>query len=417
MSNPHKIENYMAIPNTRFPLILIRRPAVSTFVPTAFNYYQAIHYMDDLILTSFFSEKTGFVWHPFLSRLYFGALFYIQTRRAALYANYGSQVEKAKTRELLESFPPERLPIPGPLVPMLQCIAAAETEYPGYGTIIPYIPDRAGPLVGHLIPTDTSMLALPNLPVIAGFLNTIITAENDEIPDYTIPATFSNAEDHIINGYEFPNLHWNDSMRNVLLQPGMAHTPETLPDIDALINANGADLKIPIINAQTDLRSTSSYFLLDDTEWLEALIPTMAAYCSFFKESGNLGNCSPSGPTAGLVCSKLTLLTSDTAAANLANTLTSAFPDRYPYSLVYQYRSTESIIPQPYMAMGQYAAINTSCEYHGMADWARINLPNDGRTGPYWDIAPPRLEQLNNNCFGEIQQIIRSCYYIEDPSP
>jgi len=89
----------------------------------------------------------------------------------------------------------------------------------------------------------------------------------------------------------------------------------------------------------------------------------MITYCSFFKESSNLG------------------AISETAATNLTLTR-SAFPDVYPYKWIYEQRSYEPAIPQLYQLLGQYSGINTRCDYRGMNAWSRINTPASGRTGP-----------------------------------
>lgn len=411
------IEYYISIPNSRFPAIRKRRPSVSTFLPTAFHYYEVIHYMDNLIGTNFYFERTGHLWHPFLSRMYFGALFYLQSRRASLHANHGSDDEKLRTRSLLQSFPPERLSVPGPLVPILQSIATCQTEHPDFGPIVPYIPPNVGPLTGTHAPSFDAALALPNLPVLSGFLSKIIDAEEDAIPDFTNPTAFSTAAAQSLNGTDYPANAWTQDLRNALLQPGMTHAPETTREIDATINESGLALRLPTFNDESHLRPTDAYFMLEDATWFDTVIPTMATYCSFFKESTTLASCSPSGPTSGLIRSRAFGLTSATAATNVVNTLTHAFPGISPYTLVYDHRSYESSIPQLYMLMGQFSAINTICDYRGLQSWSHINTDNDnGRTGPYWNIQPTRIRQSKDTAFNEIETIVSSHYYIDDPS-
>ena len=115
------------------------------------------------------------------------------------------------------------------------------------------------------------------------------------------------------------------------------------------------------------------------------------------------------------VRSRTTTLNSANAQTNGIYHLTEAFPDEYPYKLIYDHRSYEIAIPQLHQLMAQYSCMNTMCDYRGMDIWARINTIGSGRDGPYWDQNRSNLMQTSDSGFAEISDIITSQYYIENP--
>ena len=73
--------------------------------------------------------------------------------------------------------------------------------------MMPEIPQLLRPLrADTLIALDANhsgQLLLPNIPGILGFISTQTTAQPNAIPDYSLPATFSNAAAHTLNGNVF----------------------------------------------------------------------------------------------------------------------------------------------------------------------------------------------------------------------
>uniref|UniRef100_A0A2S2PUI0 Uncharacterized protein n=1 Tax=Schizaphis graminum TaxID=13262 RepID=A0A2S2PUI0_SCHGA len=229
---------------------------------------------------------------------------------------------------------------------MLKTLCASSPDDSHYRMVSPFVPSHPGPRNANeiLSPYDY-MLGMPNIPAIIGFANTIINAAPDAIPDYTISATFDDQQPHVINGHAFPQGNWTENDQSLLLQPGLHQTPETNPELDEQLNQHGYKLMLPTIPANAPTVTLRDFTCLSNIQWIENLLPTMTTYCSFFKESSNLSLCSPYGPTSSLLSSKMTQLTSDTAATNSATTLTSAFPDVYPFKLIYDQRSFEPAIP------------------------------------------------------------------------
>lgn len=398
------------------PIIKRKHLNISTFTPTMFNYYKVIHYMDTLMYDNLYYERSGVIWHPLVTRLYCGFLCYYQTLRAMSYSQLGSSATRQIARQLENDLPPDRLPVPGPLLPILKTICACSPNDPYYLRVSPSIPDIPGPDdIDQIISAHSQMLGMPNLPFLTGLANNIITADPDDIPDYTDKASFSDREAIEVSGYVFNADAWTQQDRNLLCQPGNSETLETTRDLDTQFNELGHQLQLPIIDVATDISHLTEFLMLDNIEWIDTIIPTMSYYSKFFRFSGTLGNCSPFGPTSSLMRSRPINLTSRTAAENIIYIMTEAFPDMYPYQLIYDQRSFELSTPQMYMLTGQYACINTRCDYRGLDAWSQINIPAHGRNGPYWDQHPSNVRIAEDKGFEEIEDIISNHYYVDSP--
>lgn len=138
-------KNLIASMLVRFPLIPRLKVQTSTFTPTAFNYYEVIHLMDKLMCSNSYFAKSGLPWHAFISRIYFAVVFYIQTFRAMDHAKLGSRQTRLLISQILKDLPPERLPIPGPLMPILKALCCTQPEDQHFRLVCPLTPDNPGP--------------------------------------------------------------------------------------------------------------------------------------------------------------------------------------------------------------------------------------------------------------------------------
>ena len=319
----------LALLHARYPLTPIRRPEVSTFIPTGFNLFEVIHYMDQLIAGNIYFRNAGFPWHPFISRIYFAELMFYQTLRAMHYARIGSRLLRTWTEQLMKDIPPESLPLPGPVFPVYQALCVSQPEKTTYGPVCPNLPENLGPATAdQLIPVDSAYYGLPNIPFLIGMANTIIHADDNNVPNYNDPATFNEQNAITINGTEFEG-PWNQAQRTVLCQPGMAFRPDVPQDVTDTFHRDGNLLRLPVLAANTSTQTIEDYLQLGGQDWLPLLIPMMSEYTSHFNDSGTLADCSPSGLPCGLLSTRLNILTSRIAAENQIFTLNSAFPNQY----------------------------------------------------------------------------------------
>lgn len=103
-------------------------------------------------------------------RLYFGMLFFNRILRCMKYAKLGSSKTRTFIERFLMDYTPEGLPIPGPLVHILQSLTVSNSDDPLFGLISPNIRDSFRPTIAsELWQEDTLDFAYPNIPLIAIF--------------------------------------------------------------------------------------------------------------------------------------------------------------------------------------------------------------------------------------------------------
>lgn len=188
------------MPSLRYPMSGIIEPDVSSYVPCAFQMYFIIHVMDDIMRKSFYFLRREDAWHPFLSRLYFGILFYIQIVRCELTTKTISPEHLEILQDFIDTNPLEKLFIPGPLVTLFKSLNVGKPAPGLIGSITPTIPTnlgvaRASDLMEYDV-AHASNLIVPNIPALLEFCNKIVTAPAANVPDFTDNTTFSTATDY-----------------------------------------------------------------------------------------------------------------------------------------------------------------------------------------------------------------------------
>jgi len=236
---PQKSELQMILlPYLRYPVTGVPISVISKFVPSAFNMYYIIHLMDDVIRKNGYFKRQQDAWHPFVSRLYFGIIFIIQTVRAEISAGVASKARKNFYTKFARDYPPDTLPVPGPLATLFECLTHCHPSSSLAATVTPFIPLIVGPARADTLlngtPATAHQLILPNIPLLLGLTSTVTNAAPAAIPDYSNPATFTNATDRTINGHVFTHEDWTDIeifinyLINIILLKPCFYTPNLI---------------------------------------------------------------------------------------------------------------------------------------------------------------------------------------------
>lgn len=395
-------------------------PETSSYTPCAYHMYYIVHLMDDLMRKSFYFKRQEDAWHPLISRLYFGILFYIQTLRAELIAGTITPSHKRFLIKFLRDYPPETLSIPGPLVAIFESLNPTKPSTTLYGQVTPSIPK----LNGRLTAADLILyeqgnafhLSLPYIPGILGFIRLLLVAPANAIPDFTLPTTFDNTADRTLNGHIFIANSWNETERATLLQPGLLYPLETNNDIDTSFNRYGNRLRIPTPQANSVITNLSQFcFLHDDNTWFGNILQIMNTYSSYFLGSTTLAECTATTTVAPLIISKFTTGSTPQPNDNPIHTLTHAFPMSGVFNYDYQHETTEINIP-PTAAMIA-AGTKTNCQtlLRNLGFYSELGHPITTRHGPYWYHYPLHRLSQRETTWKTLGSIISEKYLLMRP--
>lgn len=131
----------------RVPLVRTRFLHRSYFIPCAFHYYEVINYMDIAIKDNEKFHSLGFPFHPLLSWLYFGALFYLQSMKAMQASGSIDSDTQSFMSDFFKSTPQESILVPGPLAAIIESIATSVPENDNFNIVSPQIPYGIGPVL------------------------------------------------------------------------------------------------------------------------------------------------------------------------------------------------------------------------------------------------------------------------------
>lgn len=414
-------EHHLALtPYLRYPMTGLPKSELSKFVPSAFRMYYIVHIMDDSIRKNSYFKRQQDAWHPFISRLYFGILFMIQTIRAEISTGTASIKKKNFYKKFGLTYPPETLPIPGPLVTLFENLGPCTPQSTLEGYITPYIPDLVGPqLASQLIdftPETVHQLLIPNIPMILGFIHTITSAAPNAIPDYSSPSAFTNAVGHNLNGHAFNALTWTDLERTALMTPGLLYPAETDGQINTNFNLYGPRLNLPVPAAANNIRDIDAFLYLNrDNAWFGQIIQIMENYCEYFVDSKSLSECHTNLTVAPLVTTTLVELSSTTAAENNILTLTHAFPPTGPFTLKAKHSSTERSLPSAAAMLAQSAALNVTFNLPDIPNWNLIGTLTRTRTGPFWINRPIKNQSRSEDTYKTIGSTITKHFCLARP--
>lgn len=380
------------MPALRYPMSGIAEPRISTFVPCAFQMYYIIHIMDDIMRKSFYFLRREDAWHPFISRIFFGILFIIQTLRCELTTRIITPEKLEILQDFIDANPLEKLFIPGPLVALFKALAVGKSSVSLVGNITPKIPDIIGvPEAQWLIALDDNHIAnllLPKIPGLLAFFQKLTTAPENNIPDFTIPSTFDNTRETTLLGSNFQVGAWTPVQRTFLLTPGLIYSPETTTGIDASFNRFGKRLRLPQFIATTPLDTLRDFMQFRDLRWFSLVAQIMSSYAKFFKGSRSLAECSGSPTATPLIRSNFTKSCSQTPATNPVNALTHAFPETTPFAAPIRHSSYKLDIPPAVTLTALSSELNMSTTVEHLGPWSRLGSHDITHFGPYWNRIP-----------------------------
>lgn len=132
-------------------------------------------------------------------------------------------------------------------------------------------------------------LTMPYIPGILGFMSKIVTAQPNNIPDFTRTDTFDDTVERTLNGHLFQPRAWTRLERATLLLLGMLYPIETNPEIDTSFNVYGKRLGLPISSGADSIRYLDEFlYLRNNNTWFGKILQIMGTYSTYFKATTSL---------------------------------------------------------------------------------------------------------------------------------
>jgi hypothetical protein len=380
------------------------RKKPSYYAPSAIMMFHIIHVMNALLVDNFYFKRYSPDFHPYVLRLYFGILFLIQ----ALRAGHDVKALDAEQHEFLvrflANFPPESLPIPGPLVALFKTICSSQPEIQSYGKVFPRLPAQPGPALRSLFAADdAAILALPQIPAIFALLEDLDATINATPPVYPKKGQHTpvSSAAKTFGHHAFPaSANRSAAEKWSLACSGLEYPCEADAKLNEAFAERYENFDFPPTDANDDISEYYGFMSMSRSmNWFSQVRDVATAAALYFEGSGTLADCSPSGIVSNQITVKYstptTLPTPPTKIADKASLTPIAF------RLFTTARSLPALA-EPLAAMAQtHVRMFPTHPYSGTFGSSTT------RSGSFWDIRPIESSTEDEESINAIQGIVK----------
>nr|BBU59847.1 capsid protein [Rosellinia necatrix partitivirus 19] len=386
----------------------------STFVPNLSGCFYVLYLMDSLIGKTFKARRAHQLMNPFAHQLYFSILVSVQVARCMKFAHLLERNEDISFLDtFLQLYPPEKLAIPGPLLPFFKAICTYKVQNELFARVSPAFPNQAinaganGRQVSHM----TASILFPHVPIAASLFrlfHTAVQGSNDGA-FYTgnkhWPFTLADANtpngDYAaavtLGGFTFAvDRNWSNTEINALTNPASRYRPKMPRDLYTNVHDNIDDFAVPPVPSNATI-SLQRWFCMQQMKWFNTFLAPMAAYSSLWIGSGSLADCSIDGPSVGAYTCRY-------QPSENAPTYTNPYPfmTELHFNLstrMYTSQGSPEPVTEKMAAFTQiHGRLATDHPYIGTLDAASY------RAGPVWDARPmygPSTEDFTHESMQE----------------
>nr|CAH2618897.1 putative coat protein [String-of-pearls partitivirus]CAI5383978.1 putative coat protein [String-of-pearls partitivirus] len=376
---------------------------LSNYVPCSYMMDYVVHQMNYNLVDNFYFKRHAPDYHPYVLRLYYAILFWIQCLRAANTVCALEPDQHQLLSHFLDAYPPESLPVAGPLIPLFKTLCSSQPEFSTYGAIYPRIPVRAGPRRRHQFVRDnTASFSLPNVPGIFALLEHLNTLINGLQPLYPRKGAHTPvAEAAATFGHHaFPARPDRSPLESwSLCTSGLQHPCEADARLNEAFAERYANFDFPV-TAANDNTSQLRQFLgfRHQLAWFAQVKNVAASASTFFTGSGYLSDCSPSG----LVSNQIVV---QYIAPHVLPTVPTKVADKnslFPFS--FRLFTTARGLPALSECMAAMAQTNVQMFYtHPYLSALGLGT----RTGDFWDIAPIEYSSIDSSSYLAINDRVK----------
>jgi len=380
------------------------RKKLSNFWPSALKMDYIVHLLNMQLVDHFYFKRYSPDYHPYVFRLYCAIVFYIQCLRAGLDVKAIPEDQHQFVVQFLEAFPPAKLPIPGPLLPLFKALCSSQPEIPQYGKVYPKVPAHPGPVLrSSFRNADSVSFMQPNVPGIFALLedlNSRINGEPPQIPKKGkhIPV---NGQARTFGHHSFPaEATRSDDDKWSLVSSGLQYPCEADIKLNEAFSERYDNFDFPPTASEDNLSSIAAFLSMDKSRaWFAQVRDVADAVASYTNGSGTLADCSPTG----LVSNQI-----------LVQYLTPAIPIQpprqsadkhslFPFSI--KLNTTMRSPPALAEALAAFSEINVRMfpTHPYVGDFGSTAY----RTGSFWKIRPIEKSDSDEETYLSLNEIIK----------
>jgi hypothetical protein len=385
-------------------ILYASRKKLSHYWPSAIMMYHIIHLMNSLLVDNFYFKRHCPDYHPYILRLYFGILFYIQTLRAGQTVNALDAEQHEYLTRFLANFPADTLPIPGPLIALFKTICSSQPEISAFGKVFPLAPAQPGPALRSSFTANSSfILAMPQIPAIFALLQDLNAKINAANPTYPKKGKHDPVGDvDVTFGYHaFPAAAARSAHEKwSLVCSGLEYPCEADAKLNEAFAERYENFDFPATAAADDI---SDYYgftsMRTQMSWFSTVVDVATSAALYFEGSGTLADCSPSG----VVSNQIQVVYSTPATLPTAPTKVADKASRFPFA----FRLSTSARSLPALAEALAANAQTHIRMFPTHPFSGNYGDQTARIGQFWNVRPLERSSEDEESVNAIPGIIK----------
>nr|UJQ88516.1 MAG: coat protein [Medicago sativa alphapartitivirus 2] len=385
------------------------RKTVSTYAPSSLMMDYILHQVNNLLVDNFYFRRACPDYHPYILRLYYGVLFWIQCMRAMNHARLLHAEASQCLSTFLDAFPADSLPISSPLLDLFKTLCCSQPEIPTFGVVSPTLPFHPGPEArSAFMLADATSHVLPNIPGIFALIENLRTCLNPgdgQQPNLPakgkhIPVTSTAAAATVFGHHQFPILaNRSNAEKWSLCSSGLQYPCEADRRLHENFSERLDNFEFPVTAEDDDLRLYSDFLhITHNLAWFAQVRDVAANEAAFFNGSGTLADCPPFGIAANQI-----------TAGYLAPIIQVAAPTRsadpaslFPFAI--KLETASRALPELAEAMAALAQTNVNI-YPTHPYYNHIGA--ESRRGPFWNLAPVESSITDHSSYLSLREVVR----------
>lgn len=388
----------------------VSRQRLSSYRPSSLMMDYIVHLINDQLVDHFYFRRNCSDYHPYILRLYYGVLFWIQCLRAGNAVRAIDAEQHQFLTRFLDAFPPETLTISSPLLDLFKTLCASQPEIPTYGKVYPILPPAPGPEArSTFMNSDKFCFIVPNIPGIFALLEDLNILINPTTAGAA--AVYPNKGKHfpvaanrnqavVFAHHQFPaSANMTQKDRWMLASSGLQYPCEADKRLNEAFAERYGNFNFPATAGTDDMRSLNGFMSMTfSLDWFSQVKEVASTEASYFEGSGTLADCAPLGIPANQIIAEYQAPTTPPTAPTHSFDLAALFP--------HSFRLRSSARSPPELAEAMAALAQTNIEMFSTHPWLNT-IGVATRSGEFWAIRPTEKSIKDSSSYLSLKGIVR----------